>query len=210
MWKPGDSVAFRGIYNQRVWIVESALVVKDSEEETVLALLPGAECMMPEGYVNGKHGERHTWDRWSDYQSDNRNMVKFLWHTNRLLVLLEPDKYYATIYFWEDATDQFLCYYVNFQLPFWRSGCGFDTLDLELDVVIEPSYGWQWKDLEDYQDGINRGILLKEWTAKVDDAKKEIFQKIERRQYPLDGAWLNWKPDPSWSAPKLPADWDRV
>ncbi len=210
MWKPGDSVALRGIYNQRVWIVQSTLVVEDSEEETVLAILPGAECMMPEGYVNGKHGEKHSWDRWGDYKSDNHHMTKFLWHTNRLLVLLEPDKYYATIYFWENNTDQFLCYYVNFQLPFQRSECGFDTLDLELDIVIEPSYEWQWKDLEEYEDGVNRGVLLKEWNEKIDNAKKEIFERIEQRQYPLDDSWLNWRPDPNWSAPKLPANWDKV
>jgi len=210
MWKSGDCVILRGVYNRRVWIAQSAFVVKDTREETALAMLPGAECMMPEGYVNGKHGERRAWDRWKDYKTNDCNMVRFFWHTNRLLLLLEPDKYYATVYFWKGDTDEFLCYYINFQIPFQRSKYGFDTLDLELDIVIEPSFKWKWKDLEEYQDGINKGIILKEWTEKIDNAKTEVFQKIEQRQYPLDGKWLNWYPDPSWSSPKLPADWDKV
>src|SRR5215207_2322831 len=210
MWKPGDTVVLRGIYNQRVWIAQSALVVQDDSKEVALAILPGAECAMPEGYINGKHGVRRDWARWEDYISDNRKMQKFIWHTNRLLLLMEPQKYYATIYFWKDDNHQFQCYYINFQLPFIRTTHGFDTLDLELDIIIEPSYEWYWKDLEDYQDGIERGILLKDWTDQIDEAMKEIFQKIELRQYPLDGSWLNWKPDPNWSPPQLPENWDKI
>ncbi len=210
MWKSGDNVVLRGIYNHRVWIAQSAVVVKDDPDEVALAILPGAQCAMPEGYINGKHGVRRGWSRWEDYRNDDCNMQDFIWHTNRLLLLMEPEKYYATIYFWRNEDHQFLCYYVNFQLPFTRSANGFDTLDLELDIVIEPAYDWRWKDVEDYQDGIARGILSKEWTDKIDQAKNEIFQKIEMRSYPFDGFWLNWTPHSSWSPPKLPENWDQI
>src|SRR5512140_506985 len=167
MWKPGDTAVLRGIYNQHVWIAQSAVVVKNDGDEVALAMLPGAECVMPEGYINGKHGVRGKWDRWEDYAKDHRDMQKFAWHTNRLLVLMEPEKYYATIYFWENASNQFLCYYVNFQLPFRRSEIGFDTLDLELDIVIEPTYEWHWKDEDDFQRGIKCGILRQEWIQAI-------------------------------------------
>lgn len=200
----------RGVYNQHVWIAQSAVVVKDDSEEVALALIPGAECAMPEGYVNGKHGPRGEWDRWGDYLSDNRDLQKIIWHTNRLLLLMEPGKYYSTIYFWQHDNDQFLCYYINFQLPFVRTASGFDTLDLELDIVIEPSHEWCWKDREEYQGGIARGVLIKEWTDAIEVAQKEIFEKIESRQYPLDGKWLNWKPDANWPVAKLPAYWNTI
>ena len=166
--------------------------------------------MMPEGYINGKHGERREWDRWGDYKKNNPDMQKFTWHTNRLLVLMEPQKYYATIYFWQENTDQFLCYYINFQLPFWRSECGFDTLDLELDIVINPERKWHWKDEEDYQKGIDSGILLKQWTDGIEIAKPNVLERIKKQKYPIDGKWLNWHPDPNWSAPKLPENWNEV
>ncbi|MBI5839357.1 MAG: DUF402 domain-containing protein [Chloroflexi bacterium] len=210
MWKSGDVVTLRGIYNRRAWYVQSAVVVQDRPEEVALAILPGAECFAPEGYINGKHGAKRGWDRWDDYVNDNWKMQRYNWHTNRLLILLEPEKYYASIYFWQDDVNEFLCYYINFQLPFRRSAIGFDTLDLELDIIVEPSHEWRWKDLDDYQRGIDRGIILKEWTNEIDCAKQEIFEKLAKRQYPLDGKWLNWKPDPSWPTPKLPESWNEV
>ena len=209
-WKPGDAVALRGIYNDRFSYIQSAVVVQDGPEEVALAILPGAECFAPEGYINGRHGPSGQWDRWGEYAKKIWKMQRYTWHTNRLLILLQPEKYYASYYFWQDDGNQFLCYYINFQLPFRRNKIGFDTFDLELDIVIEPTYEWCWKDMDDYQRGIERGIILSEWTEEIDAAKQEIFDRLEKRQYPYDGAWLNWMPDPNRSPPKLPENWDKV
>lgn len=210
MWNPGESVTLRGIYQHQIWIVQSGIVVKDEPEEVALAILPGAQCSLPEGYIKGKHGPAGRWSRWEDYQTGRPNLQQSSWHTNRMLVLMQPETYYASIYFWRHETNEFLCYYVNFQLPFTRSPHGFDTLDLELDIVIEPSYEWHWKDAEEYKDGIAQGVLLPEWTGQIDRSKEEVFQKIEGRQYPFDGSWLGWKPDPDWAPSKLPPGWDQL
>lgn len=210
MWNPGDRVVLRGIYDNHVWIAQSAIVVKDQLEEVALAILPGAQCAVPEGYIKRKHGGEGKWTRWDDYKNDRRSLQELTWHTNRLLLLMSPADYYASIYFWDHATHEFLCFYVNFQLPFKRSTHGFDTLDLELDIVVEPSYEWQWKDLEEYQEGIAKGVFQQEWIDNIDHAKKAVFQKLESRSYPFDGSWLTWMPDPSWAAPSLPKGWDTV
>jgi hypothetical protein len=51
---------------------------------------------------------------------------------------------------WHQATDRFQGYYFDFQLPFTRTSIGFDTFDLELDIVIDPQFNWVWKDESDY------------------------------------------------------------
>jgi hypothetical protein len=209
-WKIGDSATLRGIYNGRVWYVQSVIVVGDTDEEVVLAVLPGAECAAPWGYINGKHGAQRQWNRWDDYKRDNWQMQKYIWHTNRLLVSLQARKYYSTIYFWRDDTGEFLCYYINFQLPFKRSHAGFDTLDLELDIIVNPDLSFEWKDLYEYQKGIDGGVLLKVWTGKIEEAKVEIFEKIEKRCYPFDGKWLAWTPSQDWPSPTLPTNWDKI
>ncbi len=210
MWKPGDSVALRGIYNDRVSYIQAAVVVHDRPEEVALAVLPGAECFAPEGYINGKHGPSGYWDRWDAYIKGTWEMQRYAWHTNRLLILLQPEKYYASYYFWQAERNQFLCYYVNFQLPFRRSALGFDSFDLELDIIIEPTYEWRWKDMDDYQRGIECGILLKEWVRQIDAARLEVFGKLEKRLYPYDGTWLGWMPDSNWTPPTLPENWDKI
>ena len=206
MWNPGDIVAWRGIFNQRVWHVQPTIVVKDSPEEIVLTLLPGTECMAEEDYAGGKKNGK----RWWDFQDQHWNLKKYTWRTNRLLLLLEPQKYYSTIYFWNNESNEFLCYYINFQLPFQRSHCGVDTLDLDLDLVINPDFSYEWKDEDDYQKAIDNGVIIPEWTQEIEMAKKEVFNKLEKRQYPYDGSWLNWVPDPNWSPPKLRENWDKI
>jgi protein associated with RNAse G/E len=123
------------------------------------------------------------------------------------LIFLEPEKYYSTLLFWDHEADRFSCYYINFQVPFRRSRCGFDTLDLDLDIVIDPHYNWKWKDIEDYQDGIREGGIRDEWVTGVEQAQADVFERIHNRRYPLDGSWLGWRPDPAWAPPNLPERW---
>jgi uncharacterized protein DUF402 len=177
MWKPGDEIAWRGIYRNRIWHAQTVIVMQDTSEELVVALLPGTECIAPEGYLTGKNNGKHRWNfKDKIWESEN-----YTWHTNRLLILLEPGKYYATMYFWHNTSNEFLCYYINFQLPFQRSHCGIDTLDLDLDLIINPDLSYEWKDIEDYHKAIDHEIILPEWTRAIDAAKKEILDKVERR-----------------------------
>jgi hypothetical protein len=209
-WVSGDTVALRGIYNNRVWYMQSALVVLDSPEEIALVVLPGAECSAPTEYIHGKHGASGQYDRWGNYLGDRWNMENYLWRTNRLLILLEPEKYYARMLFWEHNSGIFICYYINFQLPFRRSRIGFDTLDLELDIIVEPDHQWYWKDVENYQRGIDCGVIRREWSEQIEITEKEIFKTLENRSYPFDGSWLDWKPNPTWQPPIAIENWDKI
>jgi protein associated with RNAse G/E len=206
MWKPGDIAVWRGIFRNRVWHAVPSFVVKDTLQELVLAVIPGTNCMVEENYAKShKNGKR----RW-DFKEKDWLLEEFTWHTNRLLFLLEPEKYYSTIFFWNGNSNEFLGYYVNFQLPFQRSHCGIDTLDLDLDIVIEPDLSFRWKDEDDYQKAIENEIIFPEWIKGIEADKPEILHKLEKHQYPFDSSWLNWKPDPTWSPPTLPENWNEI
>ncbi|MBE0682769.1 MAG: DUF402 domain-containing protein [Anaerolineales bacterium] len=206
MWKPGEIVTWRGIYRERIWHAMSTIVVKDAPQETILAIFPGAECMVEEQYPKGKKNGKRRWD----YQTEDWKLENFTWHTNRLLIILEPKKFYSPIFFWNDARNEFLCYYINFQLPFKRNHCSVDTLDLDLDIIVNPDFSFEWKDLDDYEKGIETGVILPEWVNEIETAKSEILDRLERREYPFDNSWLNWRPDPNWTLPKLPANWEEI
>ncbi len=51
------------------------------------------------------HCQRKPSQRAEDWQ-----LAKYTWQTNRLLLIFEPEKYYSTILFWNDAGDELLCY----------------------------------------------------------------------------------------------------
>jgi protein associated with RNAse G/E len=206
MWEPGEVVSWRGVFNGRVWHVQPTIVVSDSSEEIVLTLLPGTECIADENYPKGKKFGKRRWE----FKDNDWKLEKYTWRTNRLLLLFEPEKYYSTIYFWNDASHEFLCYYINFQCPFQRTDCGVDTLDLDLDLIIRPDFSIEWKDEDDYRKAIEHNAMSTEWIQGIENAKTEILERLEKRLYPLDGAWLDWNPDPRWSPPKLPENWDRV
>jgi len=207
----GESCVLRGIVNHQVWLAESVIVVKDGPKQTVLLLMPGAECAFPEGYWRWKKNRDHSnGTRWQEARSDHIQLRKFAWQTNRVLVFLEPEKYYSCFLFWDQAADHFKCYYINFELPYLRSHCGFDTLDLDLDIVIDPQYHWIWKDEEDYQEGIREGGILDEWVQGIERSKTEVFERINRRADPINGSWLTWRPDPGWAAPSLPENWQTL
>ncbi len=208
LWNKGDNVLLRGVYEDRSVNVHSTRVVKDTPEETALLIWPGAECAAPNGYIH--HGHNGNWNRWQETLSNTLQLKKYIWHTNRFLILLEPEKYYSTIYIWNAASDKFVCYYINFQLPFRRTQFGFDTLDLDLDIVVETSLKWKWKDEDEYQHGIHAGGIRAEWVKEIERAQSEVFARIENQTYPLDASWLNWKPDPTWSTPYLPENWQKV
>ena len=210
-WETGESCVLRGIVNHQVWLAELVIVVKDGPKQTVLLLMPGAECAFPEGYWRWKKNRDHSdGTRWQEARSEHIQLRKFSWLTNRVLIFLEPKKYYACFLFWDQASDRFNSYYINFQLPYWRSHCGFDTLDLDLDIVVDPGYHWEWKDEEDYQEGIREGGILDEWAQGIERSKAEVFDRIRQQSDPINGSWLTWRPDPGWVAPRLPENWQVV
>ncbi len=204
---PGEACALRGIFQNKVWLVQSVIVVKDDPEETALLLLPGAQCAYPAGYARWRVHDQTGLTRWEEAFSDSLSLKEFPWETNRILIFLEPEKWYSPFLFWNQATGKFVCYYVNFQLPYRRSHCGFDTLDLDLDIVIEADYKWRWKDVDEYELGIRQGGIKEEWVRQIDASRPEVLDRIEQRKYPFDGSWLSWRPDPAWSAPLLPENW---
>jgi len=206
MWKYGDVITWRGIFNGRIWHVQPTIVVKDSPQELVLTLLPGTECVADENYPKGKQNSKKRWE----FVNNDWVLAKYIWRTNRLLLILEPENYYSTILFWNDESQAFLCYYINFQQPFVRNLHGIDTLDLELDLVIRPDLSCEWKDVNDYEMCISTGLIQPDWVNGIDLAKTEVLQRLDEKQYPFDGSWLNWKPDLTWTPPSLPDGWDTI
>jgi protein associated with RNAse G/E len=209
-YNAGDHCVLRGIVYKKVWIVQSMIVVEDNENRTALLLLPGSQCAIPQEYREwGNSGKKDRIKRWQLSKKSPLSLEEHIWQRNRILFFLEPSKYYAICLFWQHESNKFNCYYINYQLPYTRTKLGFDTLDLDLDIVINEKYEWKWKDIDDYQTGIMEGAIKEEWVRGIEQSKEEVFLKINNHTDPMDGSWINWIPDPNWMLPKLPPDWQK-
>src|ERR1044071_4427585 len=99
-WKPGEIIVWRGIFRSQLWNALTVIVVKDTPGEIVMTLLPGTECRTESDYPKGKEHAKRLWD----FKDKPWKLEKYLWHTNRLLCIVEPEKYYSTILFWNQAS----------------------------------------------------------------------------------------------------------
>jgi hypothetical protein len=184
--------------------------VNDEGDETILALLPGAQCVYPEGYFYWKAGDYSRGTRWQEAASGSWAFREFKWQQNRFLIFLRPGRFYHISVVWDGETDQCRGYYVDFQLPYRRSAIGFDTLDLDLDIVVGRSNSdWYWKDEDAYRQGIEQGGIKAEWVAEVERARPQILDQIQRGVCPFDGSWDDWRPEPTWEPPSLPPTWNQ-
>ena len=195
-YRTGDHVILRDIYFGKVAYVRPMTVVHDRPDEVALFLAEGT----PYKTVNGLEPlARGDWE-WLDRRHARTN----------ILMLLEPDKWYAIWLMWWHDTGAFWQWYVNFQRPFTRSHVGFDTADKTLDITVDPTGSWSWKDEDEFSYAQDLGLIGAEDARKVRAAADAAIARITARRYPFDGTWREWRPDPLWRMPGIPHDGQQV
>lgn len=85
---------------------------------------------------------------------------------------------------------------------FRRDGLAFDTKDHELDIWIDASGSWRWKDEERMDDWVRQGRFTSEDVAVIRAEGERVLA-----EWPFPTGWEDWQPDLSWAAPTLPQDW---
>ncbi len=64
-----------------------------------------------------------------------------------VLMLQRPGEAHAVWHFWDGPDRDFTCWHLNLQAPFRRTPIGYDTQDLELDLVVSPDGSFVLKDV---------------------------------------------------------------
>jgi predicted RNA-binding protein associated with RNAse of E/G family len=96
---------------------------------------------------------------------------------------------------------------VNLEDPMRRSPAGYDTRDLQLDVVIRPDGSCEWKDEEDFAEMCRLELITPEEQRIVRDAGERVIEATARGDT-WWREWDLWEPDPAWTVPTLGEDWD--
>ena len=197
-FEPGETIALREVWRGRVWGARPATMVDDATSQLVLFVPAGIHWMAP--FDDGRRLKVQQADyRLKQQPYDEAHVLSFSWPKTRYAILLffRPD--------WSPWS-----WYVNLQDPLRRTAIGFDTLDHELDVIVEFGGSWRWKDEDELAEAIRRGVIPDKEEPRLRADGERAVRRIVDREPPFDRDWSAWRPDPAWPVPVLPEGWDRV
>jgi hypothetical protein len=197
-FEPGETIALRQTWGGRVWAARPATVVEDALEQTMLFVPVGSVWMAP--FLDGERLKIPQAEfELVTQRYEDLHVLSFSW----------PDTWYAVLLF-QGPDGSPHSWYVNLEEPLRRTELGFDTLDHELDVIVELDGSWRWKDEDDLAEAIRRGVIPAQDEPRMRADGERAVRRILDREPPFDRDWTAWRPDPSWPIPVLPDGWDRV
>jgi hypothetical protein len=197
----GDEATIRYIWFGKISHARPVTVVRDTDDLIALYLQPGAACK-----ACNPPGET---DRYNDVLLAREwDLVDTEWKWSRVLMLARPDEWCSVWGFWGTDGGPPKGWYVNLEEPIRRSRAGYDTRDLQLDVVIMPDNTWTWKDEKEFTEMCDLGLISDEEASAVREQGERVIASIETDPWWLE--WSDWAPDPSWPVPALRDGWDVV
>ena len=201
LWKPGQVIVIREIWQNKVYSVTPVRVVQDTLNWSALYLPPRTRCLWP----HTREGEtiRIPTDDWV-LDGDP-------WTTSDVLYLVQPGSGYTAVGFWDDDYN-FHSWKINLEEPMRRTPVGFDYMDQLLDVVVSVDRStWHWKDEDEVDQALEQGLFTEEQANALYKLGEHAIQSMQANEPPFDGNWENWKPNPDWRIPlDLPQGWKQV
>ena len=208
-WSPGDVIVVQELFDGRLWAARPVVVVDDVEDRLVLwcpkrtvRKVPVTPPSRPEADTRGERMAR-------SLENGDWLFSDSAWDVSMLWLLREGDWHAVWLSFLESGKQW--GWYINFQEPYRRTKRGIQTMDLALDIIVEPDRSsWRWKDEDEFELFIERGLISPEVARRVRDEAELILRRVERDESPFDSEWPHWTPDPSWPTPELRDDWDEL
>jgi hypothetical protein len=187
--EPGSDVVLREIRFERVWRANATRFVAERDGLVALWSPRGVMRRLP---LDEEGSEiripRRDWRLGERVTPDES------------LVLFRPGARHSLWLFWVEGA--FSHWYVNFERHLGRSPVGWDYVDDKLDLIVLADGTRRLKDEDELAQADAAGFL---------DAA-EVRAECERvlADPPWPTGWEEWRPDPSWPAPRFPEGWDVV
>lgn len=195
----GTVACWRSIDDGIVRTARPMIVARDDPDLIALYLPIGTTYVRRTGQRGGPRGRQMvTWDGGYEERS---------WSRHRVLMLHRPGRAHTVQLFWDDR-DVLGSWYVNPELPWSRSAIGFDTLDHVLDVVIAADRrSWELKDDDELTWATEQGRFTAAQAAGIRAEAAGARDEVLAATPPWTSDWEDWRPDPAWPLPTLPASW---
>jgi len=203
----GASIVRRDFWFGRLLGAWPARVLQDDGVTTTTVLWPGVEGFAPATWVAWlQSGDLAARARTlTDLAARSWHVAPWTWQTNIYLRQVVAGRWFSVTACFNAADHRFKGWYVDLESPPLRRSFGFDVRDLFLDLVVNVNGSFHWKDEDEYAQAVELGLLSTADCAGVAAAREEILALARSRQL-LRGGWENWRLDPSWRVPTLPAE----
>jgi hypothetical protein len=209
-FEPGRLILHRNVRHDRIGWVRPARVVSDDER----GLLVWVARNTPVASEVTEDGMSLRDIPFAEFVTRSYRLWHGTWAGPPVLKFL-PVGAAHSVWWFRDEAGRFANWYVNLERPGvrWDDGAvaGVDIVDQDLDVVAWPDRTWEWKDEEEFAERL--GFPEHYWVddeAAVRAEGERVIKQIEAGEFPFDGTWTDFVPDPAWTPPPgLPAGWDR-
>ncbi len=202
---PGTPIVVRGHRLGSIRTAKAVIAVEDDDRARSYWWPAGTEHVVTEAMTVERAGMfPHTTH---ELRTGEWSLTTLPWTDTDVLASTAPDSWAVVWHMWDHESGEFLWWYVDLKRPHRRTPLGFDTYDLDLDLVVRPDGSWEWKDEDEFANRRAAGLITDAEAAAVERAGAEMVERIERRQPPFDGGRVGWRPDPLWPAPTLVPGW---
>ena len=204
-WRPGTAIVQEEYWRRQLVTVRPVTVVEDSAEILALFSHAGSTCLS--GAMRNR-GAIPLQERARVYLSDEQPTLEERPVRGNVLTLTPPGARHSFWVFW-DREWALTAWYVNLQPPVRRVPGGVLVRDYLLDLAVTPDLEWRWKDEDEFEAMCAAGVFNDDQRRAILEEAQRAVQRIEARGWPFNSDWPRWRPDPSWAAPVIPADWRR-
>ena len=206
---PGQVILHRNTRRGRIAFARPVRVVSDGERGLLVWMARGT----PAVYEVTADGLGARAMPFADWVTQPFRMRPGSWQGPGILMFFPTGADHSVWWFWTDA-GEFQSWYVNLEerAVRWDDGAlaGVDVVDQDLDVVVAPDHTWQWKDEDEFAERL--GFPDHYWVPDEQAVRAEgrrVIKQAEAGEFPFDGTWTDFVPDPAWPLPEMPAGWDR-
>ena len=207
-FRPGQTVVLQEVWRDQVWAARPKRVVQDDGDLVALWFPRGTRWMAP------IDDPRREWDgdrgeRLAECAVRGEWLHRELEWDVDTLSLMRPGAWHALWVSWLPNGEHW-GWYVNLQRPFRRSRLGFETMDLALDLIIDADGSWRWKDEDELETFVERGVFEPDLPARLRAEALGVVELAEHRGGPFGEPWPEWRPEAEWQPPELPSGWNRL
>jgi predicted RNA-binding protein associated with RNAse of E/G family len=201
-WAAGEEIVVEEIWNGKLWSLRPVVVVDDRDDLLVLWSPKGTMRKVPTVPPSRTRAATRAERLMSCLAREDWVLADSEWDVSTLW-LTQPDAMHSTwVSFLDDGTQW--GWYINLQRRLRRTSRGIQTMDLMLDVLIEPDCSsWRWKDEDEFDAMIEWGLIDAHEAEAVRVEALEVIRRAKAMEPPFCDAWGMWRPDPEWPFPSL-------